>query len=274
MPEPIYELSDVEVDTLGLVTRGANREEFFLLKAEDAVPVTPEVETATQNIWQRLLATIKKALTEPSFNDMPVATEPVAEVTAEIVTKDTTNIVTTIPGDVQVVYNQETPIESNVDKQETTPVTNIPTVSQPETREVPMTEEFNTVAKADFDAITVRLEKAEAELVKANEEKERGAWLQKAQTYSYMPVSSSELAEQLHWLAKAATTRAEWWMTVLKACDNMIHDSGLFVEKGTTIEAEDAVSKVLKSADPRTAALNLPRAEAEAYLRTVRQGGR
>ncbi len=306
MAEQINELTDVEVETLGLVTRGANREEFFLLKAagdmmtcsmcdktmaadkmtmvdgkpvcsdcvkaedetsEDVVVKAQEsaVETATQNIWQRLVANIKKALTEPTFADEPLL-ENAAKVSEAPVAKQvpTTELNAAVePETIPVV------VPELVAKQESAPVTNTQT-------EAPMAEN-ETIAKADFDALAVRLEKAEVELAKAQGEKERAVWLNKAQTYSYMPVASTDLAEQLQYLAKAAPTRAEWWMDVLKACDNMVHDSGLFVEKGTTIEAESAVSKVIKSDNPREAALNMPRAEAEAYLKDVRrrgQGGR
>ncbi len=278
MPEQINELTDVEVETLGLVTRGANREEFFLLKAEDATPVTPEVEAAAQNIWQRLLATIKKALTEPTFADEPLS-ENAAKVleTPEVIKQEVIQVEPIITETVVVTPEPSVvpePVAKQVsfpmeNKQESAPVTNTQT-------EAPMAE-LESVAKADFDALAVRLEKAEVELAKAQGEKERAVWLQKAQTYSYMPVASTDLAEQLQYLAKAAPTRAEWWMDVLKACDNMVKDSGLFVEKGTTIEAESAVTQVLKSDNPREAALNMPRADAEAYLKDVRrrgQGGR
>jgi hypothetical protein len=311
MPE-INELTDVEVETLGLVTRGANREEFFLLKAAgdltvcaacnkpyatdqmtmvDGKPVCPDcakaedeqdegevskthesaLEAATQTIWQRLVANIKKALAEPTFAaDNPVE-ENAAKVSEPEITKQ--EIIQALPAvdETAVVAPEPEPevVPEPVAKQEPTPVTNTQTEA--------FMAENEVIAKADFDALAVRLEKAEAELAKSQGEKERAVWLQKAQTYSYMPVSSTDLAEQLQYLAKAAPTRAEWWMDVLKACDNMVKDSGLFVEKGTTIEAEDAVSKVVKSDNPRDAALNMPRAEAEAYLRDVRrrgQGGR
>ena len=51
-----YRLTDVEVDSVGLVSSGANREEFFLLKSEDNMPeldnetLTTDVVAETQEV--------------------------------------------------------------------------------------------------------------------------------------------------------------------------------------------------------------------------------
>jgi len=83
----LNELYDVEVDTLGLVTRGANRETFILLKStneegelgEDTTqvqePSEPQVQkeanveantgnTIERSLWQRIIGIFKKALEE------------------------------------------------------------------------------------------------------------------------------------------------------------------------------------------------------------------
>jgi len=66
-----FELTDVEVDTLGLVTRGANREEFFLLKQDTASE--PE-EKAARSVLKWLGSLFKQAAetpaeTEKAFSD-------------------------------------------------------------------------------------------------------------------------------------------------------------------------------------------------------------
>ena len=71
-----FELTDVDVDTLGLVTHGANREEFFLLK-QDEDP-EPEVEKTARSVLGWLGNLFKQAADTPvevgtakSFSDAP-----------------------------------------------------------------------------------------------------------------------------------------------------------------------------------------------------------
>jgi len=62
-PQETFELTDVEVDTLGLVTCGANREEFFLLKQDDLTP-EPE-EKAARSVLKWLGRLFKQAAETP-----------------------------------------------------------------------------------------------------------------------------------------------------------------------------------------------------------------
>ena len=128
----------------------------------------------------------------------------------------------------------------------------------------------NDISKAEYESIAKRLEVAETELAKAREEKAQQVWLTKAAGFGYLPVAQAELAGKLYSIAKLDGALAEWVVDVFKAVDNMVADSGLFVEKGHNIPEVDAVTKAMQAADPKAALLGLPKAEAEAYLAAVR----
>ena len=130
------------------------------------------------------------------------------------------------------------------------------------------------ISKAEYDALATRLAKTESELAASREKEERQVWLAKASTYGYAPTATTELADQLYWLAKADPKRAQYWEDLLKSLDSMVADSQMFVEKGTQQMPTAGLDAVLKSTDPRAALTQLSRADAEAYLRSARKGGR
>ena len=71
----IFELSDIEVETLGLVNQGANREEFFLMKNADGQDVLEPTEATitdaiTKTIWQKFTGLFQKAAQDVMSEDM------------------------------------------------------------------------------------------------------------------------------------------------------------------------------------------------------------
>ena len=131
-----------------------------------------------------------------------------------------------------------------------------------------------TISKAEYDALATRLAKTESDLAASREKEERQVWLLKASNLAYVPTATTELTDQLYWLYKADPKRAQYWEDTLTALNNMVQDSQMFVEKGTKQMPTEGLDAVLKSSDPRAALKNLSRADAEAYLKAARNGGR
>ena len=283
----IFALADIEVDTLGLVSRGANREEFFLMK--NATEGTPAAETndaavaatVTQTIWQRLINLFQKAAlhVESEDDDAATATGLVATTDAAAATSDSES---------ESEDDDEAEAEAEAVMTKTDVVAepaSAPEIIKEEARVDPETIEIaepivtiktedvmaeENISKAEYETIAKRLEVAEVELAKARAEKEQQVWLTKAAGFGYLPVAQTELAAHLYNLAKLDEAEAQWVVDVLKAVDNMVTDSGMFVEKGHNLPEVDAVTKAMQAADPKAALLGLPKAQAEAYLSAVR----
>ena len=285
------ELKDVAVDTLGLVTHGANRERFFLLKsAEEIEEANQMLETdqsqvkasVAKNIWRNLTLLFKREI-EEELADLPVLIEnehvvelpvvektaPEAEVTEEVeVAEEVESFGPTVESAMGAVI--ETLIKERTDMEDEKQV-----VVEKSALEV----KLEALEKANTD-LQVRVEKAEQEAAQERDAKEYQVWLTKARDMYALPASPDTLAEQLHWLAKADATRAQWWEGHLVALTNQLRDSELFIEKGTSRAAQDGVLLIEKAqklvdsgqmADLRTAILSLSRAEQEAYLNERRR---
>jgi len=285
------ELKDVAVDTLGLVTHGANRERFFLLKsAEEIEEANQMLETdqsqvkasVAKNIWRNLTLLFKREI-EEELADLPVLIEnehvvelpvvektaPEAEVTEEVkVAEEVESFRPTVESAMGAVI--ETLIKERTDMEDEKQV-----VVEKSALEV----KLEALEKANTD-LQVRVEKAEQEAAQERDAKEYQVWLTKARDMYALPASPDTLAEQLHWLAKADATRAQWWEGHLVALTNQLRDSELFIEKGTSRAAQDGVLLIEKAqklvdsgqmADLRTAILSLSRAEQEAYLNERRR---
>lgn len=276
MTDERYELSDVEVDTLGLVTRGANKEEFFMLKSAEADALTGKADNTdidsaeptdvvSESVWRRIAEVIRKAFTMEMVDNeaTPVEltdttettpTEPVAEAVAE---------------KSEPPAPEADPVVNDVEKTE--PV--MDSESNESTLKESVAMDENTfVSKAEHESVVQEVAVLKAALAQAQEEKERAVYLTKAQSYTSLPVSPSELADHLFWLSKTDSARYDWFESVIKALDNTMHDANLFVEKGTSTPIEnDAITAALKSADPRAALLAMDRSSANAYLQAVRK---
>lgn len=279
----VYELTDITVDTLGLVSQGANGEEFFLVKAADgATAFEPELEQrVTTNIWQRLKTLFQKAASGVNADTITAPTMTSSEPSADTTVLDgvTTDIVVTDSVAKTVATSVETLAIAPMAEVVTTAPTTTPVVidvikdlTAMETMTnttnldggTPMADEV--INKSDYDALAVRLEKAEQALLKAQDEKERQAWVIKAQSYNALPAEVTELAEQLHALAKWDTNRVTYWVNLLKAVDALARDANLFTETGSAVQPTSAIAKALTAADPTAALLALSKADQLAYL--------
>lgn len=268
-----FELSDITVDTLGLVTQGANREEFFLLKSaleeqldgENSSEVSEthrEEVQPTRSFWQRFLKLFQKA------------------VVAELNTLDQEQEVTKNEEE-QEEGGQGLSLTTTVESTMETPSEVVTVVEQSPTTEIIHKEaqamdEMTALEKAALEGRLAELEKANAnlaaEIAKANEERDRQTFIAKAREYVAVPVSPVELGARLHALAKWDQSQYTFWSDLLKSVDALAGDAQLFVERGTARYEEQptALDAVLKAADPREAILKMSRADADSYLKSMR----
>jgi hypothetical protein len=270
MPErTISEITDAEIDTLGLVSKGANGEEVLLLKAAEDAELE-EIskcfeEQITKNVWQRLVDLFKSTKKEPEVVE-PEVVNPVVEPIAEVIKSEP---IVELVAEPVVAESTITKEVSRV----TEPAihTNLGDAPMPEQNVEfeKATAEIADLKKSQTDLLA-RLEKAETEATQAREERERLTYFSKAQGFVAVPVPTAEIADHMYWLAKTDAKRAQWFEDLLKATDNLIADSEVFVEKGTSRVAPDAIEKAMASADPKAELLKIGRADAEAYLKSVR----
>jgi len=202
MPQ-VSQLEELDVKSVGLVGKAANKRKFVLFKSRDKEKEMPEE--------------IKKD--EPTEE---VAVEPTVPAVDAVSFKDwATDIVQSILGKSKV----EPEVKPEVEPE--------PVVAAPD---------LDTILKAQAD-MAVRLEKAEADLVEAQEDaaaekaiRKSSEYLTKAQGLA-IPGKVEELAELM---AKAdAAGLGEQLGAVLDAASATIVQSGIFVEKGTQAEPAD-----------------------------------
>jgi len=298
-----YELSEVDVDTLGLVSQGANREEFFLMKSED---IQDEPEVLSESVWRKIAETIRKAFATESIKadtedkdkedegDKEEAVKDAAESTPAESTVPATESVPlelaatepvdeepTIDAEKVATESTETAVEPTAPTATPEPAATTATPELIDTSKesssmentdnaMPTAEEY--VSKADHEAVVQEVAVLKAELAKAQEEKERAIYKTAARSYTALPVSPDELADHMYWLAKTDKERYDWFESIIKAVDNTMHDANLFTEQGSSAPVEnDAVSAALKSEDPRAALLSLDKSSANAYLHAMRK---
>lgn len=136
--------------------------------------------------------------------------------------------------------------------------------------------EIEKQAKADREALV----KAQDALAKAEDDRVRREWLEKAGEMTFaLPVAKNDLAEHLHAIAKAAPAEAEWLVTVFKAADHSLMEAGLFNELGTSqspeqktiVEKANQIAKE-KNIPYEEALLSLPIDDQEALLKEMRGG--
>jgi hypothetical protein len=136
-----------------------------------------------------------------------------------------------------------------------------------------LVRKFEALLKSQ-DGLAVRLEKAEKEAAQAREAKLRADLSQAVHALAAIPAKPEDLIEQLAFLQKA-DGRADFWLSLLKAMDNQIRESGLFSEVGTSaapeiLTVEDRITKAAPD-KVKDEILGMNRSEAEKYLKARRR---
>lgn len=263
------ELTNVEVEKLGLVTVGANQEQFFLLKSDpvagEPVASTADnnelVETVTKSVWAKLVDFFKAKDAKPE-DDMSEEEQSMADDEEDELGKK------------KKVCKDDSDIAKATD-----PVANI-------ISEEPQMSDANVemVAKAQYDLLAgtvddlkTRLAKAESIAEAARDASALQDAIAKAGALEALPINPSELGTNMHKLAKSDPQLALYFDAVLKAADKLLLDLGIYGERGiTTGNDADPVMKAAQSANPREAMLSLNRRDAAEYLakRQAATGGR
>lgn len=268
------EIYDMRIATVGLVKRGVNQEEFFLVKSADAdewdeakVPVE-EGPAGSGFKLSDLLGMVKRAVAEavaPQAPDTGGEQEEVAKMSEKVAPKTE-----------EVEEQGAEPVEAR-QEEPTVEVEKADTVAQrlPAEMQIRMEE----LMKESVE-LKERLEKAEQIAQAERDLRERREWLEKAQAVAAGPAKPEELAEKLHTLAKSDGEAAEWFLKQFEATGQMLKDAGAWAEVGTSQEPEvltmlEKVDKgVAEGKSVQEVIATLSADEQRAYLRESRKRAR
>ena len=264
-----FELSDIYVDTVGLVNSGAIGEDFFLTKKQEVDKMAGDVEVVvvdpeTETFWDKM----SKLFREERPVQAVVETEvPVAETVAELKT-------------VEVVAKDEKVVEEEK-------MDNVETVEKVVTPQaVDFSAAVDKVEKAlsakydtEITLLRERLEKSETEANKIKEEAAERDMIQKARDFGALPVRYDELGKRLYGFSKVMKAEDfEWLMATFAAVDKQLGAAGILNELGTSrspeeLAIEDRVEKVAKESGKTytEALLELSGAEQEQFLAQMRK---
>jgi hypothetical protein len=241
-------LFDVEVDTVGLVSEGANREHFFLLKSKG--------EDNTDSHKEDIMP-------EDTKDQKPnVDTEELEQQIDEKVGKSVMKFLRDAFG-------------SFGKGEEDTP----PAEPQPE--EEAIQEQLDKIEKLQEaqDLMKQELEEAKEEARKEREAREKQEYLEKANTLAMgLPVEAEALADDLVAIRKVDAELADRFEALLSAVNEQQKEAGLFEEIGTTetpTEPNSVVEKIEAKAkeegkDIKDVLLELSKEEADRYLQAQR----
>jgi len=230
------EVTDVEVESVGLVETGVNKEKFFLRKSAENRKVATMLRAVAKAIGEEI--------EESNMNDE----EKVIEEVKEPVEPEA------------LVTEPEIPVEEPVEKMEAI----MPDFSE----KLEMLEKAkNDLAKSNAD-LSERLAKAEARAAKQEEQSMIMAEIQKAKSsYAYIPVSQTEIGNFMYWVRKADAEKADWIESVMKSVDAQLRQASLYTEVGSSyVDSSEPVAKAANSANPKEDMLNVDPKAAQEYL--------
>lgn len=269
----IFGLTDVEVATLGLVTRGANKEEFFMLKSEgkDAESADDEnemqksnqsemEEKVTKSVWNKLIGLFKQSIEKTKdIKIEDIDTEKLDEnINAEKACEDENKSV-----------DESAETGEGEDENESMD-TNMESETLKGENKMPDNEEL--ISKADFEKAQNEIAFLKAEVEKSREREARQVWLNKAVEIGYAPVASTELADHLYNISKLDAKEVDWVVDLLKSYDNLLKDSGMFSDFGTArvVDESDPIVKAINSGDTKAALLSMDRKTALSAIEEMR----
>lgn len=240
--EAKYQLEDIEVQSVGLVPKGANMQEFFLLKnrkgagmskptidiEEVTTEETPdEVRGVLQQVADGIAGLFKTVeQSEPAEKAEPEGDDPEPQPDPEPEPAAADN------GNLEKLLKAQTDRFEALLKQQ----------------KAEFDKEVSGL-KTDLEKANERAEKAEQFADGQTEKAERQAMLQKALDYRAIPVKPNELGDLLYTLSKKLEGEEyEQVEAILKAADKQAWTAGLFKEAGTsrTPEEVDAEAKIEK----------------------------
>lgn len=261
----LSELSEIEVDTLGLVEAGANRLSFFLMKSEEATmpeqdnntasdsDAPPADETQTKEVSESVVKSLIEKFLPSLFQEQVEKEKTSAKQDGEEDEED----------DGDSATPKETTQKAGAEQQAIRAIVDA------------RVAEIQKAAQAEAAQMKTELAKARAELDAERERRERQEWVEKARSVVGLSLDADDLAKRLHALEKSDGDAAEWLLKLLQATGEQMRDANLFREVGTAEIAKTQADLVEKAqemvtgghaGDVKEALLKLDPADAHRYL--------
>lgn len=272
-PAEVYKLSDIDVETVGLVTQGANQQTFFLLKSDKSLlarlkdyltrVVEKDEDVDPPQDIQLMVEELDKAMADTPTpgdtpDDAPVTGKVKAAIQAAI--RSLSSVKSDLPDDIKEVVQDLSDAltgQEDSDEDDTTQKTKKSEDNMSDSTEVDaridkteaefkaQVEKSNAELRAELVSARValekentdlkaRVEKAEADAARERDARELQVYVQKAATFGSVPDKAEVFGARLHELAKASPDLYTYFDGVLRALDNQLKDNQLFVEKGTS----------------------------------------
>lgn len=247
--QEVFELTDLDVMSIGLVEQGAVGEDFLALKSKDGGNnMADKNETKdTKDVKETQETLIEK------LKGMFATKEDMTNIQAELEKAAET----------ETPAKEETPPE--------TPTEDSAILKRLDEMEKARESEISLLQKANED-MKAELEKAKEIASNEKEAREKREYLEKAYTLKAFPVSYAELGDFLHKVSKSMPDEYNWLFELLKTADTQLGAAGIFNEMGTTktpeeLEIEQKVEKaVSEGKSPKEAVLSLSKAEQQQML--------
>lgn len=256
----IFDLTDIKVDTVGLVFAGAIGEDFFLRKSggkivnqsttidkEDDIEI---VELDSPTYWEKLTKVLADAFGQSRTKEENVSREdkPVDENVVAVATSD----VVAETSEVETVKSEKEERDAGEGEMNNTVENSAPQNSD-------LSEAMNKLEKAlvekynaQIAELRERLEKAEREANLAKEKAAEEAMIQKAREFVALPVRYDEFGRKLYAISKTVDEDTMTWLiSVFEAVDKQLGGAGILNEIGTSrspeeLALEDKVEKIAK----------------------------
>ncbi len=265
-----YELSDLDVQRVGLVGKGAVGEEFFLLKADQ------ELEEVTESVKEEegFLKRLEGLFTRFFKREPEVVQETTPEVTQVTQTAEVVKEVT-MPDEVKKDEVKTEEVKTEVTTAITSTVADATVVVAETKKEDDLAARVALLEQSlkETKEKLATTEKKADEVEKANTEL---VYLEKAKSFASLPVKPDELAKHFAVLSKSKDT-LDYFFALLDAVNKMAGDAGLFSELGTSRvlpkgELGEQAEQIAKEKDIpyRDAILEIP-VEKQAELLSKRQ---
>jgi len=226
-----YMLKDVDVNTVGLVARGANRKRFFLTKSND------EEDNSMADQDDK---TPVDALTE----------EQIKEFSKDVVVEETEGVVRSF---LKGLFGDNVDGD-DADNDDAPEVLVIPEELQKKLDKVDeLVEGHKELAE--------KLEKAQQDLADANVTAEEKVFLAKADKLTSIGTDREEMAKFMVFLNKNDNEMLEWFENLMKGANAQLAEAGIYSEFGKSQSPEqddDPIQALIKSGKAKT--------EEEAYL--------
>ena len=222
-----YRLEDVEVDTIGLVKRGANRRYFFLTKSSQ----TEDGNMAEQTDVQ----------TNPAVE---IDDERVRELAKETVAKETEGLVANF---FKGLFGGNNDADDDPDDDA------VVTVEVPEEIQKKL-DTIDDLMKS-HQKLAEELDATKKQLEESNLDAETKSFLAKADQFESVGADRREIADFMVFLNKADKEKLEWFENFVKGIDVQLAEAGIFAEFGkdqSPDQDDDPIEALIKSGKAET----------------------